>query len=435
MIENVSKEMADKIWEEPIVSQVVVYNKGGRWYAKKYSTYGKLEHIYHSNGIDGVLNYIKSLEGNMTVTVHDITGDQVSSSLLDDNKTYLFTKDGSFAKYGAYDYIIFKDGDVVKAKNGRTGRIEFKDTDFDVVFNNVVNAADDGDYIVITSGSYDIHSPLEIPAKYLHIKGAGSFNTHLKVASDFTGGETYPDIINFASGATYVTLEGFQLFGNTNVANATGIYIKEGVFTVLRDIKIRNFTLYGLRSVNGTTLLLKNIYVSDCSTGIRIDNYRQPILFNVISEDNSDTGLLIANGTERASIIGLWEEYNARYAIRIESGSNQIEFIGGFIYHEGSLDMIFLADDTYNVFIERMTIQGTSTTIRNTSSYPLYVRDLKEIDTVNFIGSHSLNGLGFESAGAGNPPAGNWRVGDIVENTDDGTIWIKKSDGTWVQIG
>ena len=140
MIRNISKEMADKLWEEPILARVVVYNKGGRWYAKKYSSDGKLEHIYHSSSIDDVLNYIKSLEGNMTVAVHDITGDQVDSSLLDDNKTYLFTEDGSFAKYGAFDYIIFKDGDVVKAKNGRTGKIEFKDTDAASVIQSTLKA-------------------------------------------------------------------------------------------------------------------------------------------------------------------------------------------------------------------------------------------------------------------------------------------------------
>ena len=335
----------------------------------------------------------------------------------------------------AFDYIIFKDGDVAKAKNGRGGRVEFKHTDFDVVFNNVVNVADDGDYIFIASGSYYIHSPLEIPSKYLHISGAGFFNTHLYVASDFSSDETYPNVFDFGNGATYVTLEGFQLFGNLNIENLTGIYIDGGVFTVIRDVKVRNFSLQGLRARGGTTLYIEDVYISNSLIGIRLDNYRLPVLREVVLEGNSDTGLLLANGVERAYIENLWIEYNDKYAIRIESGSNQIEFKGGFIYHEGSQDMIYLADDTYNVFIEGMTIQGTSTTIRNTSSYPLYVRDLKEIDPVNFIGPHSLNGLGFESAGAGNPPAGNWRVGDIVENTDDGTIWIKRSDGTWVQIG
>ena len=93
VIENISKEMADKIWEEPIVSQVVVYNKGGRWYAKKYSTYGKLEHIYHSSSIDDVLNYIKNLGEKIFVVVHDVLYSEVSPTTLSDDIMYLFTKD------------------------------------------------------------------------------------------------------------------------------------------------------------------------------------------------------------------------------------------------------------------------------------------------------------------------------------------------------
>ncbi|RLF64172.1 MAG: hypothetical protein DRN30_05710, partial [Thermoplasmata archaeon] len=40
----------------------------------------------------------------------------------------------------AYDYIIFKDGDYVLAKNGRTGKIEFKDMDAVAVINNVLDS-------------------------------------------------------------------------------------------------------------------------------------------------------------------------------------------------------------------------------------------------------------------------------------------------------
>jgi len=47
-----------------------------------------------------------------------------------------------------------------------------------------------------------------------------------------------------------------------------------------------------------------------------------------------------------------------------------------------------------------------------------------------------LNGVGREAAGAGNAPtAANWKRGDIVENTDDNTIWVKTTADSMVQIG
>lgn len=46
-----------------------------------------------------------------------------------------------------------------------------------------------------------------------------------------------------------------------------------------------------------------------------------------------------------------------------------------------------------------------------------------------------LNGVGYEAAGAGNSPtASNWISHQTVENTDDNTIWIKTSDGSFTQI-
>jgi len=207
VIENISKEMADKIWEEPIVSQVVVYNKGGRWYAKKYSTDGKLEHIYHSSSIDDVLNYIKNLEGNMTITVHDITGDQVDSSLLDDNKTYLFTKDGSFAKYGAYDYIIYREGDYVLAKNGKSGRVEFEDTQLHNVLNLIAQQVDPnvGAVIAFKRDKYTLNGKVSFPAGVYLIGNGSTINARDLNDVCFAWNEN-------SGGTSYKTLTGMEGF-------------------------------------------------------------------------------------------------------------------------------------------------------------------------------------------------------------------------------
>jgi len=53
-------------------------------------------------------------------------------------------------------YIIFKDGGLIKAKNGRTGQIEFSSSDAAAVIQYAVNKADG--IIFIRNGSYDIAS-------------------------------------------------------------------------------------------------------------------------------------------------------------------------------------------------------------------------------------------------------------------------------------
>ena len=44
----------------------------------------------------------------------------------------------------AYDYIIYTEGSLVKAKNGQTGEVEFKGTNTKTVVQNVINSLDSG---------------------------------------------------------------------------------------------------------------------------------------------------------------------------------------------------------------------------------------------------------------------------------------------------
>jgi len=86
----------------------------------------------------------------------------------------------------AYDYTIFKDDDVVKAKNGRTGKIEFKDTELHNVLNYIGTQVDVeitdwwtvGDNnkpakIVFVPDEYTINGNIQLPHG-VHIDGNGS---------------------------------------------------------------------------------------------------------------------------------------------------------------------------------------------------------------------------------------------------------------------
>ena len=69
-----------------------------------------------------------------------------------------------------YDYIIYKEGDYVVAKNGRTGEIEFKGNDPDNVVAQVFSALPDGGLIYIAS-EMTIHLPDNIVPKNVGIIG------------------------------------------------------------------------------------------------------------------------------------------------------------------------------------------------------------------------------------------------------------------------
>ena len=61
----------------------------------------------------------------------------------------------------AYDYIIFQEGDVVKAKNGRTGKVDIKSDDLSEVLSEAL--ANSRGRIHILAGEYDAYTPLDLP--------------------------------------------------------------------------------------------------------------------------------------------------------------------------------------------------------------------------------------------------------------------------------
>jgi len=87
--------------------------------------------------------------------------------------------------YNAFDYIIFKDGNVVKVKNGRTGKIDFKDTDATVVIHNAIDALVNGGRILIKAGEYNIIYSISLGGKSnITIEGEGKGVTILKASED-----------------------------------------------------------------------------------------------------------------------------------------------------------------------------------------------------------------------------------------------------------
>jgi len=79
----------------------------------------------------------------------------------------------------AASYIIFKDRGLVKAKNGRTGQIEFSGTDASQVIQSAIDALPNGGKILIKDGIYVIKSSIRILNNNVQLWGE-SWNTILR---------------------------------------------------------------------------------------------------------------------------------------------------------------------------------------------------------------------------------------------------------------
>ena len=135
---------------------------------------------------------------------------------------------GSFASPASY--IIFKDGDLVKAKNGLTGEIEFSGSDAATVIQAVINELTNGGRIFLRKGTYNITSTITISNPKILIEGSGTatqlaiasgVNPAIVVKKDYiclrklyiTCSDTENDIIKVENPAAVVRLEDLEISG------------------------------------------------------------------------------------------------------------------------------------------------------------------------------------------------------------------------------
>jgi len=173
-------------------------------------------------------------------------------------------------------YIIFKDGNLIVAKNGKTGKRDYSGTDAASV---IQSAVDHGGLIFIKEGHYLISSPISI-TKTTWIQGAGmdwhtgEKATVLEATADMTGEN---GVFEF-EGEDRVHFTGIS---DLTIYNPTGraknaIYAVNISDAVFRRLYLNQGTECGIY-ILGTSMDMWNIWIEDCLienmtlTGIRID--------------------------------------------------------------------------------------------------------------------------------------------------------------------
>jgi len=139
----------------------------------------------------------------------------------------------------AFDYIIFKDGDVVKAKNGRMGRIEFKNTQLHNVLNSIASLYNNKPVaITFKPDDYTLNSKVTFKVG-VQLYGNGStidISALNDVAFEMSGETATP-----SDPHPITKIEGFVITGDrtkTNQVAVQAVHIPRAV--VIRDIRLQN---------------------------------------------------------------------------------------------------------------------------------------------------------------------------------------------------
>lgn len=213
----------------------------------------------------------------------------------------------------SYDYIIFKEGDYVIAKNGRTGTEEIERDNIGDVLEYVVERLKDGGRIFIAPGEYMVPVRYTIQhtngtyyigillnqANNIHIEGAGIGSTVIKAGKGVNILMYNYASSNFAIGN--LTLDGNKDVQTWSYIDGAGLYLSGGPRenNIYYNLELRNSKAHSMylgynNIINGElgpgwekNSILTNLIVHDNSGGIELDNVENVILSNSVFVNNS----------------------------------------------------------------------------------------------------------------------------------------------------
>jgi len=276
----------------------------------------------------------------------------------------------------AASYIIFQEGDYVKAKNGLTGQIEFSGTDAADVIQNAIDALPTGGLIFIRRGTYSLSKGLTINAHGIILRGEGPDITTLDFSQAGSGA-----MITIGDGVarkdrievSFMTLRG----RNDAAVPQKAIYVNYAAYLLFYRLVIHYFAGSGMYAIHGTKMAHSTIM--DChfwnNNGAVLidgttDNTANKIAFNYFyaTGANPNPQLYIKAGSALNRIIGnLFEGGLER--IRVEANNNVI-MGNSFEYNEGAVDLVISGSG--HLVIGNNFTNG----VNNTTTNSLFARNI-----------------------------------------------------------
>lgn len=171
----------------------------------------------------------------------------------------------------SFDYIIFKDGNVVKAKNGRTGKIEFKDSDATSVINSVMNEINYSRVYmlkIVLKGDFTLTDTIKVPSYTI---------LDLTQARLRLDDNVNKDMISSNGRVTHTWIVGGYLDGNKdNNISGHGINI-DGYYCWIKDVWMENIAQDGIHlesTLSSSENRIEGGRIYNCNgNGIYADSY------------------------------------------------------------------------------------------------------------------------------------------------------------------
>lgn len=285
------------------------------------------------------------------------------------------------------DYIIFKDGNVVKAKNGRKGKIEFKGDSLENVVQSVVSSVDEGATIMI-KGDYNLSNDLIFNVDKLSVYVLGKLNGG-GIIFESNDGKLYVNEIEGA--AVGVDLKGIRARVDINkIVNCDiGVKFSNSKWSI---VNINEITTKPI-SLTGIGILFDPVEGGEAG--------ENRIIAGIIH--NLATGIEFAENNSRFMqgnyiVAGIY--YNSQYGIHIGANSNSefTTFIGG-LDQDGAAGQDLVDEVGHNIFIawyvddSKISIPKTSLLFSLTSKY-LYYPARITLDRGDGVGNIEIDSWG-----------------------------------------
>ena len=235
-------------------------------------------------------------------------------------------------------YIIYKDDlGYVCAKNGETGKIDFRNTDAATVIQNAIDALTNGGKVLIKEGIYSISTQINLKPK-VSIIGSGINKTILKAEAGATydaifGMDSYTrnDVINVE--IAYMSLDG------EGSSVKYGLYPRTGR-SFYHHLHIHHFADTGIVMTSVTQSAEDYIFP---------ENY----IYNCFIHNHPNYGINLFSGD--SYVTNVITHYNSKMGIRIGGAYNFLAFCHSFSEGENATGFGIYGNGTTLVACEAET--------------------------------------------------------------------------------
>jgi parallel beta-helix repeat protein len=159
-------------------------------------------------------------------------------------------------------YIIYKEGDMIYAKNGRTGAIEFSGTDASAVIQAAINALSNGGKILIKKDTYHIGSEITLKP-FITIEGEGWSGRTSELGFELLSAPCLQATSNMVGKTIFKTLD--QVNRNIHIRNLIIYSPMDSVDKGIELIGARSCLIEGVKVAAYIKKALRLIYATDGS--------------------------------------------------------------------------------------------------------------------------------------------------------------------------